>query len=169
MQNNPGLKYSGMISNAGQFSTTLTNVLLILDNGTPANTNDDAVFFVGTLTNGQTATYSNFIALPSHTTTNTVVVRGTDELGLTVWDTNQCVIPLGTPVPIDPPQITRPGYLRLQWSSVPGTSYQIQAKDDVGECFWKNLPFILPATATNTIVDVVVSGVARFFRVVQVE
>jgi hypothetical protein len=165
-QNLPSLSYSGAVSNAGQFSTTLTNVIVMSDNGTPANTNDDTVFVIGTLTNGQTATYSNVLALPSQTITNTVRVRGTDELGLTVWNTNQCVVPLGAPISLDSAAIVRPSYLQLKWSSVIGTPYQVQVKPQVDACVWTNLPFVIIATATNTIIDVPLSQSAQFFRVV---
>jgi hypothetical protein len=168
-QGTPVLMYSGTISNRGSFNTTLTNVSVISDNGTPGNANDDTVLFMGTLTNGQAATFSNVYALPSQTTTNSVRVCGTDELALTVWDTNQCVIPLGSPVPMDAPTVGRPGYLRLKWASEIGTAYQVQSKAQLEECFWNNRPFIVSATATNTIVEVPLNGSAQFFRVVDVD
>jgi hypothetical protein len=96
-------------------------------------------------------------------------VRGTDELRLTVWDTNQCVLPLGTPVPLAAPEIVRAGYLRLKWASEIETSYQVQAKDRVEACVWTNLPFVIPAAATNTMVELPLSGAAQFFRVLRID
>ena len=76
VSNAPALLRSVTVSNAGSFNTTLTNVSVVSDNGTSGDTNDDAVFVVGTLTNGETFTFSSVSVLPSHTTTNTIVALG---------------------------------------------------------------------------------------------
>jgi len=73
------------------------------------------------------------------------------------------------PVPLAPPGVARPGYLRLRWASEIGRAYQVQAKDRLDAFPWTNLNFVVPATATNSMLDVEMSGAAQFFRVVEAD
>jgi hypothetical protein len=68
-----------------------------------------------------------------------------------------------------PPMVARPGYLRVNWPSEVGKAYQVQAKARVDALMWTNLSFTIPATSTNTMVDLPMSGAARFFRVVEAD
>jgi hypothetical protein len=72
-------------------------------------------------------------------------------------------------VALSPAVIPRPGYLRLRWPSLVGKSYQIQAAETLGSCGWTNLPLIIPATGTNTAVDLPLDQPQRFFRVLRVD
>ncbi len=72
-------------------------------------------------------------------------------------------------VPLGPPAIVRPGYLRLNWPSEIGKAYQVQAKTSLDAYAWTNLRFAIPATSTNTMVDLPMTGPAQFFRVVEAD
>lgn len=72
-------------------------------------------------------------------------------------------------VPLASPQVVRSGYLRLKWASEIGKAYQVQAKARLDAFAWTNLSFVIPATATNSMVDLPVSGAAQFFRVVEAD
>ena len=63
----------------------------------------------------------------------------------------------------------RAGYLRLKWPSQVGKAYQVQAKTRMDALTWTNLGFVIPATATDTMVDVPMIGRAQFFRVVEAD
>lgn len=73
------------------------------------------------------------------------------------------------PVPLASPQVVRPGYLRLMWLSAIGKAYQVQAKAQLESFAWTNLSFAIPATSTNSMVDLPLSGQAQFFRVVEAD
>ena len=72
-------------------------------------------------------------------------------------------------IPLKPPQVARAGYLRLQWEAVPGTNYQVQAKERLDAFSWLDLEFVLPATSTNLMVDLPMKGNAQFFRVIEAD
>ena len=72
-------------------------------------------------------------------------------------------------IPLKPPQIARAGYLRLQWEAVPGTDYQVQAKDRLDAFPWRDLEFVLPATSNSLMVDLPMKGDAQFFRVIKAD
>jgi uncharacterized repeat protein (TIGR01451 family) len=86
----PTVAYSGIVSNAG--NATLTNVVVIDNNGTPGNAADDVVHPIGTLAPHATAPYSGTYTAVGNPTTNTVVARGTDALARTVTDTAFCSV-----------------------------------------------------------------------------
>jgi hypothetical protein len=73
------------------------------------------------------------------------------------------------PVLLASPGIIRHGYLRLQWPSEIGKAYQVQAKARLDAFTWTNLNFAIPASATNTMVDLPMTGAAQFFRVVEAD
>jgi hypothetical protein len=73
------------------------------------------------------------------------------------------------PVPLAPPAVVRPGFLRLRWASEIGTAYQVQTKDRLDAFSWANLNFVVPATATNSMIDVPMSGAAQFLRLVEAD
>ena len=64
------------------------------------------------------------------------------------------------------PVVARPGFLRLSWLSEIGKAYQVQAKPGLDALTWTNLNFAVPATTTNTLLDLPMIGAAQFFRVV---
>lgn len=72
-------------------------------------------------------------------------------------------------IPLAPPGIVRPGYLRLRWLSDVDVAYQVQAKVQLDEPVWTNLEFTILATSTNTIADIPVVGARRFFRIVEAD
>jgi hypothetical protein len=83
-------------------------------------------------------------------------------------------VPIGAgarpvPVPLASPVVVRPGYLRLQWASEIGKAYQVQTKNGLEAFPWTNLSWIIPATASNTIVDLPIRESAQFFRVVEAD
>lgn len=73
------------------------------------------------------------------------------------------------PVPLASPEVARPGYLRLRWPSEIGKAYQVQVKGRLETFAWTNLSFAIPASTTNTMVDLPMSEAAQFFRVVQAD
>jgi hypothetical protein len=73
------------------------------------------------------------------------------------------------PVPLASPEVARAGYLRLKWPSQVGRAYQVQVKERLDAFAWRNLNFVIPATATNSLVDLPMSGAAEFFRVVEAD
>ena len=70
-------------------------------------------------------------------------------------------------VPMAAPEVARAGYLRLKWASEVGKAYQVQARTRMDALRWTNLGFVLPATATETMVDLPMEGAAQFFRVIE--
>lgn len=73
------------------------------------------------------------------------------------------------PVPLASPAVARPGYLRLSWLSEIGKAYQVQVKGRLEAFAWTNLSFVIPATTTNTMLDLPMSGAAQFLRVVEAD
>ena len=73
------------------------------------------------------------------------------------------------PVPLALPTVARPGYLRLNWPSEIGKAYQVQVKGRLEAFAWTNLSFVTPATTTNTMLDLPMSGAAQFMRVVEAD
>jgi hypothetical protein len=73
------------------------------------------------------------------------------------------------PVLLAAPKVKRPGFLRLKWRSEIGKAYQVQAKARLDAFAWSNLSFVLPATSTNSKVDLPMSAPAQFFRVVEAD
>ncbi len=72
-------------------------------------------------------------------------------------------------VPISAPEVARPGYLRLSWPSEVGKAYQVQAKARLEAFRWTDLDFVIPATSTETMVDLPMEGTAQFFRVIEAD
>jgi len=72
-------------------------------------------------------------------------------------------------LPTAAPEVARAGYLRLKWPSEVGTAYQVQAKTRMDAFTWTNLGFVIPATATETMVDLPMEGAAQFFRVIEAD
>jgi len=72
-------------------------------------------------------------------------------------------------VPMAAPQVARAGYLRLKWPSEVGKAYQVQARTRMDALTWTSLSFVIPATATETMVDVPMIGAAGFFRVIEAD
>jgi len=72
-------------------------------------------------------------------------------------------------VPTAAPQVVRPGYLRLKWPSEVGKAYQVQAKTRLDAVRWTDLSFVIPATSTETMVDLPMEGAAQFFRVIEAD
>jgi len=64
------------------------------------------------------------------------------------------------------PVVVRAGFLRLSWLSETGKAYQVQSKASLDAFGWTNLNFAVPATSTNTLLDLPMSGATQFFRVV---
>lgn len=73
------------------------------------------------------------------------------------------------PVPLASPLVVRPGYLRLNAATEIGKAYQVQVKGHLDAWPWTNLPFVIPATTANTMLDLPMSGTAQFFRVVEAD
>ena len=65
------------------------------------------------------------------------------------------------------PEIIRPGYLRLNWQTEIGKTYQVQSKENLVAPFWTNLDFIIVATATNAMTDIPITSEAKFYRIVE--
>ncbi|HNQ74927.1 MAG TPA: hypothetical protein PKN95_15175 [Verrucomicrobiota bacterium] len=72
-------------------------------------------------------------------------------------------------VPLASPRVVRPGYLRLNAATEVGKAYQVQVKGHLDAFPWTNLPFIIPATTTNTTLDLPMTAPAQFFRVVEAD
>ena len=72
-------------------------------------------------------------------------------------------------VAVAAPAVVRPGYLRLNWLSEIGKAYQVQSKPSLDAFAWTNLNFALPATTTNTLLDLPMTGATQFFRVVEAD
>ncbi len=72
-------------------------------------------------------------------------------------------------VPMAAPEVVRPGYLRLRWPSEVGKAYQVQTKARLDSLRWTNLDFVIPATSTETMVDLPMDGAAQFFRVIEAD
>lgn len=73
------------------------------------------------------------------------------------------------PAPLTRAAIQRPGYLRLVAATQDGKAYQVQTKADLFDFSWANLGFVLPATGTNILVDLPMTGRQAFFRVVEAD
>ena len=73
------------------------------------------------------------------------------------------------PVPLVPPEVARPGYLRLKFATEVGRTYQVQAKDRLDTLAWTNLSFALPASAAQMMVDLPMQSPAQFFRIVEAD
>jgi len=65
------------------------------------------------------------------------------------------------------PQVIRAGYLRLNWQTETGKTYQIQSTENLLLPFWTNLDFIIVATATNAMTDIPMTSGAKFYRIVE--
>ena len=65
------------------------------------------------------------------------------------------------------PEIIQPGYLRLNWQTEIGKSYQVQSKENLVVPFWTNLDFVIVATATNAMTDIPITGETKFYRIVE--
>lgn len=72
-------------------------------------------------------------------------------------------------VPLASPEIIRSGNLRLRWQSEIGKAYQVQSKEILTAPLWTNLDFAVISTTTNAAVDIPITGVAKFFRVVEAD
>jgi len=72
-------------------------------------------------------------------------------------------------VPMGAPEVVRAGYLRLKWSSEVGKAYQVQAKTRLDALRWTDLDFVIPATSSETMVDLPMEGAAQFFRVIEAD
>ena len=73
------------------------------------------------------------------------------------------------PVPLASPQVVRPGYVRVKAATEIGKAYQVQVKGQLDAFPWSNLGFVIPATTTNTMVDLPMTAPARFIRVVEAD
>ncbi len=67
------------------------------------------------------------------------------------------------------PVVVRAGFLRLSWLSEIGKAYQVQSKASLDAPGWTNLNFAVPATSTNTLLDLPMTGATQFFRVVEAD
>lgn len=67
------------------------------------------------------------------------------------------------------PEVVRRDYLRLQWPSEVGKAYQVQTKARMDVLRWTDLDFVIPATCTETMVDLPMEGAAQFFRVIEAD
>ncbi len=65
------------------------------------------------------------------------------------------------------PQVIRQGYVRLNWQTEIGKTYQIQSKEDLSLPAWRNLDFMIVATATNAMTDIPMTSGATFYRIVE--
>jgi hypothetical protein len=72
-------------------------------------------------------------------------------------------------VPTAAPEVARPGYVRLKWPSEVGKAYQVQSKIRLDAVTWTDLDFLIPATSTETMVDLPMEGAAHFFRVIEAD
>jgi hypothetical protein len=72
-------------------------------------------------------------------------------------------------VPMAAPEVARAGYLRLKWPSEVGKAYQVQTKTRMDALRWTNLDFVIPATSTETMVDLPMIGAFQFFRVIEAD
>jgi len=70
--------FNGTVSNTG--NVALLDVIVIDDNGTPANPLDDQTFNIGDLAPGASANYNGSYSPGTGTWTNTVVASGTDAI-----------------------------------------------------------------------------------------
>lgn len=59
--------------------------------------------------------------------------------------------------------------MRLTAATEIGKAYQVQAKARLDAFPWSNLDFVIPATTTNTMVDLPMAAPAQFFRVVEAD
>lgn len=50
-----------------------------------------------------------------------------------------------------------------------GKAYQVQTKESLSDFSWRNLSFVLPASSTNALVDIPMTGKKAFFRVVEAD
>jgi hypothetical protein len=73
------------------------------------------------------------------------------------------------PVPLASPLVARPGYLRLNAATEIGEAYQVQVKASLDPYPWTNIPFVILATATNTMVELPMNAPVQFFRVVKAD
>ena len=65
------------------------------------------------------------------------------------------------------PQVVRAGYLRLNWLTETGKTYQIQSKENLLLPFWTNLDFIIVATTTNAMADIPMTSAAKFYQIIE--
>ncbi|MDP2897071.1 MAG: hypothetical protein Q8Q12_11020 [bacterium] len=72
-------------------------------------------------------------------------------------------------VPTAAPEVARPGYLRLKWSSGVSKAYQVQSKTRLDALRWTDLDFVIPATSSETMVDLPMEGAAQFLRVIEAD
>ncbi len=72
-------------------------------------------------------------------------------------------------VPMAAPEVARAGCLRLKWPSEIGKAYQVQTRTRMDALAWTDLGFVIPATCTETMVDLPMEGAAGFFRVVEAD
>lgn len=73
------------------------------------------------------------------------------------------------PIPLSNSCIDRPGYLRIVAETEIGKAYQVQVKDSLLDFSWSNLSFALPASGTSTMVDLPMTEIRAFYRIVEAD
>jgi hypothetical protein len=72
-----------------------------------------------------------------------------------------------TPIKISP--VSHSSFVRLDWPSAVGNTFQVQYKEQLDATNWSNMDFALTATGTNTTINLPTKSSACFYRVVQIK
>jgi hypothetical protein len=72
-----------------------------------------------------------------------------------------------TPIKISP--VSHSSYVRLDWPSAAGNTFQVQYKEQLDATSWSNMDFAMTATGTNTTINLPMKSAACFYRVVQIK
>jgi hypothetical protein len=65
--------------------------------------------------------------------------------------------------------VRRAGYLRLSFAGEAGRGYALQSKADLTTREWSSLGWLIISTASETVLDLPISGASGFYRVVEAE
>jgi len=71
-----------------------------------------------------------------------------------------------TPIKISP--VSHSSFVRLDWPSAVGNTFQVQYKEQLAAANWSNMDFAVTATGTNTTINLPTKSSACFYRVVQI-
>ena len=121
----PLIAFGGFVTNTG--NAPLYDVVVVSDNGTPEDATDDSTTVVGVLSPNKSAPYSGAYRARGSSTDNTVTVRGTDALGLTVTHSNTRNISVALKIVRSGPQA-----VKVSWPNW-AEGYRLESNTGLGQ------------------------------------
>jgi hypothetical protein len=100
-------------------------------------------------------------------TTNPVTVRVTDNGTPSLSDAKSFVITVIAPISISSIGVSN-ATVTITWASIPGTTYRVQFKNNLGDTSWSNLVPDVTATGTTASQTDAVGTTRRFYRIMLV-